>query len=60
MKLPPFVLGQSVFLALTAVDAGMRADLNLVSLVFDPIAIVILAAVIALQLRESAPAAAPV
>ncbi|MEU8287074.1 hypothetical protein AB0C01_22340 [Micromonospora sp. NPDC048905] len=54
------IVTKSAFLALTVVDGGMRADMNLISLVFDPIAIVILAVVIVLQLRESTPAAAQV
>ncbi|WP_433128856.1 hypothetical protein ACQPWW_02930 [Micromonospora sp. CA-240977] len=54
------IVTKSVFLALTVVDVGTRADMNLISLVFDPIAIVILTVVIVLHLRESAPTAAPV
>ncbi|MFI6065124.1 hypothetical protein ACIA47_07620 [Micromonospora sp. NPDC051227] len=53
------IITKLVFLALTVVDAGMRADMNLISLVFDPIAIVILTIAIVLHLRESSPAAAP-
>ena len=47
-------------LALTAVDAQLRADMNLVSLVFDPIAIVILGAAIIYHLRTARPAPASV
>ncbi|MEV4494192.1 hypothetical protein AB0J84_00580 [Micromonospora arborensis] len=43
------------FLVLTVVDSGMRADMNLISLVFDPLAIVILAVVIVLHLRAAPP-----
>jgi hypothetical protein len=53
------IVTKSTFLALTAVDAQMRADMNLVSLVFDPIAIVILAGVIVHHIRASRPAHAP-
>ncbi|WP_406059956.1 hypothetical protein [Micromonospora sp. NBC_00860] len=53
------IITKSVFLALTVVDVGMRADMNLISLVFDPIAIVILTIAIVLHLREASPAAAP-
>lgn len=54
------IVTKSVFLALTAVDAQMRADMNLISLVFDPIAIVILAVVIVREIRLPRPAATPV
>jgi hypothetical protein len=54
------IVTKTTFLALTAVDAKLRADLNLVSLVFDPIAILILAAVIVHQLRAARPAPASV
>ncbi|KAB1927728.1 hypothetical protein [Micromonospora noduli] len=53
------IITKSVFLALTVVDVGMRADMNLISLVFDPIAIVILTIVIVLHFRQSVPTAAP-
>ncbi|MEU4555199.1 hypothetical protein EV382_2698 [Micromonospora violae] len=47
------IVTKTTFLALTAVDAGMRAEMNVISLVFDPIAIVILGLVIGLQVRRS-------
>jgi hypothetical protein len=47
------VVTKSAFLALTVVDSGMRADLNLITLVFDPLAVVILSVVIVHHLRES-------
>ncbi|WP_433315464.1 hypothetical protein ACQP0U_02735 [Micromonospora sp. CA-269861] len=53
------IITKSVFLALTVVDVGMRADMNLISLAFDPIAIVILTVVVVLHLRESTSATAP-
>ncbi|MBM7492822.1 ABC-type sugar transport system permease subunit [Micromonospora luteifusca] len=52
------IITKSSFLALTVVDSGMRGDMNLISLVFDPLAIVTLAVVIVLHVRR-APAAAP-
>jgi hypothetical protein len=52
------IVTKTTFLALTAVDAQMRADMNLISLVFDPIAIVILAGVIVHHLRTSRTVAA--
>lgn len=53
------IVTKSAFLALTVVDTGMRSDMNLISLVFDPLAIVILGVVIVRHLRESRLAATP-
>ncbi|MGC4747259.1 hypothetical protein ACLQ28_16615 [Micromonospora sp. DT201] len=53
------IITKTVFLALTVVDSRMRADMNLISLVFDPIAIVTLAVVIVLHLRAAPSTAAP-
>ncbi|SCE77220.1 hypothetical protein GA0070607_1374 [Micromonospora coriariae] len=53
------VITKTAFLALTVVDVRMRADMNLISLVFDPLAIVILGVVIVLHFRESPRTPAP-
>ncbi|GGO29889.1 hypothetical protein [Micromonospora parathelypteridis] len=53
------IITKTAFLALTVVDGGMRADMNLISLVFDPLAIVILAVVVVLHFREAPSTAAP-
>lgn len=54
------IVTKTTFLALTVVDAGMRADMNFISLVFDPLAIVILSVVIVLHIRETRPTATAV
>lgn len=47
------IVTKTTFLALTVVDAGMRAEMNLISLVFDPLAIVILGVTIGIHVRHS-------